>query len=394
VDAEDFDMWRRLAFLSALLAALVWAWPMPGRAAEPAADVESGDRDLTSFAEFRGVSIEVARQQLKFEAAAGGLESTLREVDPDGFAGLWIERTPQLHVVVAVTAPRDSLLAGLTSGSPLQGHVETILVSRSYEELARDADAILSEVDGRYSLEIDVKRNAIELLTLHSDMTRTKALVDQVGVETDASVAASRWMPEPAAYAYGGLSLGGQACTTGFTVRKAGTTTDGVTTAGHCSNNLTLHGQAITYQAGSTVGSNDSQWHTTPFVEKPWFQSTSGGSYRIVYGRKFWSQQPQGATVCKYGRVTLYTCGEIVSKSIAPPYITNPTATFIQVSRSGKITADAGDSGGPVFLVSDAWGVVSGFLYRGGNPVTQDLIYEAEDKVEIALNVTVRTDPP
>jgi hypothetical protein len=93
-------------------------------------------------------------------------------------------------------------------------------------------------------------------------------------------------------------------------------------------------------------------------------------------------------------RVTLYTCGEIVSKSIAPPYITNPTATFIQVSRSGKITADAGDSGGPVFLVSDAWGVVSGFLYRGGNPVTQDLIYEAEDKVEIALNVTVRTDPP
>jgi len=45
----------------AILGLTVWANPATSAAAEPAIELEEGDRDLVSYAQFRGVDLEVAR---------------------------------------------------------------------------------------------------------------------------------------------------------------------------------------------------------------------------------------------------------------------------------------------------------------------------------------------
>jgi hypothetical protein len=49
--------------------------------------------------------------------------------------------------------------------------------------------------------------------------------------------------------------------------------------------------------------------------------------------------------------------------------------------------ADHGDSGGPVWIGSDAWGIVSGFKTTSCG----DLIYMASNYLEGGLNVTIKT---
>jgi hypothetical protein len=90
-----------------------------------------------------------------------------------------------------------------------------------------------------------------------------------------------------------------------------------------------------------------------------------------------------GATVCKYGRSTGYTCGEIINKDYCWP---NAACTYIQVSRFNTNLVDGGDSGGPVYAGNDAYGIVKGercFI------TCYDMIYTAENYIESGLGAII-----
>ncbi len=63
-----------------------------------------------------------------------------------------------------------------------------------------------------------------------------------------------------------------------------------------------------------------------------------------------------GEIVCKAGKKIPTACGTVETKTLLPSYQTNGEATFIRVTAY----TEKGDSGGPVFRQSTAFGITSG----------------------------------
>lgn len=131
-------------------------------------------------------------------------------------------------------------------------------------------------------------------------------------------------------HTYGGrhISLGGQACTTGFSSVDAVSGTKGVLTAGHCGNGATsatyFQTDAVSYPM--TLGGR--RWDSNQ--DFAWFKESShvvyplfydGSVYRDVLATQARSQM-QGQPVCHYGIKTGYSCGFVDDVNY------NPGATY------------------------------------------------------------------
>lgn len=106
-----------------------------------------------------------------------------------------------------------------------------------------------------------------------------------------------------------------------------------------------------------------------------------GTQNRPIYSIKVRDDQALNEFVCKYGMTTGYGCGLIVSKSVRPA--SDHDNTFIQLHNSDNLDlAEPGDSGGPVFYGSIAYGTIA---YEWD----KDMLYMAVNYVEQGLGVTV-----
>lgn len=152
-------------------------------------------------------------------------------------------------------------------------------------------------------------------------------------------------------------------CTSGFSVEQTGGgTLEGVSTAGRCANMLELaNGDDINFQAQRNRDNQDVQWHTTPgHTDRPWMRD-SPTTVRNVTARKQRADMTIGEAVCKYGRTTEYTCGTIKSKTFDPDGSgTTYLATFIRVDDGSNNLSSPGDSGGPWFYGTTAYGIHQG----------------------------------
>ena len=155
---------------------------------------------------------------------------------------------------------------------------------------------------------------------------------------------------------------GGALCTLGFGVIKAGIKY--TTTAAHSPCNI-----ADTYQYGGTLPTQFSQFGGSSDLS---IRNTGanlatnrvydGSTARSITATRSRSAMSVGNFVCHYGRTTGYGCGYVDSTTIAPGYIPGATATYIKVSGCpfSNSLGDLGDSGGPWFSSSTAWGWQSG----------------------------------
>lgn len=103
----------------------------------------------------------------------------------------------------------------------------------------------------------------------------------------------------------------------------------------------------------------DVQWHTAPnHTAIPKFIA-DWNVVRDVTATKGRGSQVVGGYVCKYGAATGYTCGHISSKWFAPSWVTSVDSTFIVVVNDAGYPnlSDPGDSGGPWFNSTTAYGV-------------------------------------
>jgi hypothetical protein len=357
--------------------------------------------DAMTYAKDFGVSQEEALRRLRLQEDIGNLTTILSEEESDTFAGLWIEHTPQYRVVARVTSPsaKEALLKRVR-GTELESLIEVTSARFSQKELA-NAQNVLQRIAKQSAIpmesEINLQANRVRFLLLDPNLfenvrQRVKAGLDLTpelskeamdnllneGIEV---IQVDR-LSTPEADIYGGLPL--RTCTSSFPVLNS-SGTRGVTTAAHCNNSQSYLGTNLQFQAEDQQGNQDFQWHTTPGFTVT-NQFNSGVGIRRVTATRSRANQSVGNYVCKNGKTTGYTCGNITTLNYAPSYVTDAQATFIRVSSRDNVDlSQGGDSGGPWFNSGTAYGIHSGGI---GN----DSLYMAIDYIS-SLGVSVLTSP-
>lgn len=302
---------------------------------------------------------------------------------------MWLEHKPTFRVVARFTADGSSTLSRYVAGGPLPGLAEAQAATFTLAQL-RAVIADIARVASAAPLEagIDVRENRINVYV--TSIERFEAFVRRSGfrLPATAKVQLVESLSRPVANIYGGLPLDTPISTTGFSVYHNETGMRGVTTAGHAANTAQYAGSDLPFQREAVGGSHDEQWHSAPgFTVRNWIND--GVDITTITSRTFLANQAVGTFVCKFGRTTASGCGNIAEKNYAG--CVQPIAsTYVRVtSSSGQDLAAGGDSGGPVFVSSSAYGMIS---CEGGTG-SRDLIYVAVDYIESGLGVTILTSP-
>lgn len=253
------------------------------------------------------------------------------------------------------------------------------------------ADILRSGVTRPFDLNINVFDNTIDLEV--ASLADFNAFVSEsrMTLPDTARIIVIDELAKPAANIYAGLAL--SSCTSGFSISKNSSGTKGITTAGHCTNSISYSGTNLPYQPPQAYsGSFDVQWHTAPgFTVRNYAYdgiSDSTPYYRVITGKTSRSNQAINDFYCKYGKVTNYGCGYLISKTRAPGYVPNVNATFMELHRDGINLCSGGDSGGPIFTGAIALGLYSGCAGSGG---INNIFYMAINYAELGLGVTVPT---
>jgi hypothetical protein len=132
-------------------------------------------------------------------------------------------------------------------------------------------------------------------------------------------------------------------------------------TAGHCvggpgetwSHGGTAFGTAGSFQEFGAVDA--AVINRTAMYAGAWIYVSGGQPARPVTGVGTYAQMAVGQTVCKAGRTTNETCGQVTSTTYSPPWIT-AGFNFIKTN----FCADFGDSGAGVYMSNTAVGIMSG----------------------------------
>lgn len=364
-------------------------------------------QDAKHYAAAYEVEIDEALLRLRLQPAIGKLNADLTETEAATFAGLWVQHDPSYRIVIQFTGGGSSRLDQLLQSEEfheLYPHVEVRTAKRSLRSLAavQAASHRAARAQGvPMESSIKVQENRVELFTTHpGDLAvalraadKARAAVSAPPLLDDVDIVAVEQLSKPARYLNGGQHL--STCTSAFAVQN-GSGTKGVLTAGHCDSSQSFNTRTLQFQSEAFSGSQDVQWHTPPALPEFYVTNriqdgtfdTSTPYYRFITATKARSLQFVGESVCKYGMTSGATCGTISSTTFAPGYVPGAASTFIVVTSATQDQAEPGDSGGPWYSGSTAYGVTSGH-FTGNN----DAIYMAIDYIS-ALGVSVLTSTP
>lgn len=157
-------------------------------------------------------------------------------------------------------------------------------------------------------------------------------------------------------------------CTTGFAVTNG--TRTGITTAAHCLDDMTYYAPDRSTTPLSFVGQwgwgyHDVQIFAGPVPERPLIYSdTAREIERPVEAQVTRPSTRAGDFVCHRGESSGYSCAEVELLDFAPAGdLCGGACLPTWVAVKGP-TCKGGDSGGPVFSGTSAYGVVKGASYR------------------------------
>jgi streptogrisin C len=153
-------------------------------------------------------------------------------------------------------------------------------------------------------------------------------------------------------------------CTSGFVVTDG--VRGGIATAAHCPDELTYHAPdgsslPLAFAGQWGLAYQDVQINLSPGASEPIFRATgSAGSLRRVATWRNRGSTRAGDFVCHFGESSGYSCAQVELTDYAPPgaLCGGPCEpTWVTVRGPGCI---GGDSGGPVFSGSVAFGIAKG----------------------------------
>ncbi len=382
----------RKVFVPGLLVSLAAAAAAAQVLDDPLSD-EALLQDAASYAADHGVGLDEAafRLGVQLHGGLGELEHRLAEGEPERFAGLWLEHEPEFRVVVRMTdlaaAPRVRALAGKGVLADLLEVRPAVHSLAGLEAAQAAAHHLAGQLGVTVESQIDVYGNRVELYAVEADLLQ--ASLAQRGLrlpEGVAVVAVERLSSPDQVTLLGGRPL--STCTGAFTVRSSAGQ-HGLLTAAHCGNAQSFSGVSLPFRAEDQSGNQDVQWHSATCGMPVADDFDSGIGIRDVTGIQTRANQAIGSYVCKHGMTTGYTCGYIESKTYAPSYVSSAASTFVRVDGRTVNLSSPGDSGGPWFVETLAYGTHSGEPGSDGN----DSIYMPVEYIS-SLFVTVLTAPP
>ena len=355
-------------------------------AAEPVpAAVEAWSDDTDAYASHHSISREAADRELADLVRVAALQEWLSANATASFGGIWISHDPDYGVNIALIKERPGRAARLAADFGIEAPIRQVDVRTTYSELVALADDLRARRQVKdHTVRIDVRRNRvlIDALDVSSYLVRADGRAARAAAVEIESVPR---LGGPTIYA--GQPANG--CTFGWTVRRNGTTTDGITTAQHCDDAQFNNGVGLPFQ-GSSNGSADTQWHTTPgFVDEPKFRVNFAGDVRTVTSITNYANVVIGQTICKYGKTTGYGCGEVEEKTADAHWVENQTGRYISLKRCNTDLSTEGDSGGPVFFNYSAFGIVSGWQF-GGLACKDELVFASVTYMQSNLPITIK----
>ena len=356
-----------------------------GLAAEAATD--GWLRDARAYAERFGTSVEEGLRRLELQGRVGLLDELLEVEAEATFGGLWIEHEPDFRVVALFTEAEEG--RGLLSEAAL-GDLAPLVEVRPARYTRAELRAQLEETDlrlqgagARADLSVNTRKNRLEVLTTDPTALLSALAAKDGGLPEAALVVEVGSLFKPNMDLRGGRPVTRlnpfSGCTSGFAVQSSQGEL-GITTAGHCENNLLYQDEfsALTLRLEAYSGHHDVQWHRGTCHDTILNQIDDGIGIRGIARTVSRSAQAVGTFVCKHGRTTGRTCGTIDGKSVKPSYVPSGKGTFICVRNGGAVVSDDGDSGGPWHVGDQAYGVHSG----GTDDLTQG-IYMAVDYMSL-----------
>lgn len=338
---------------------------------------DPGNETAKEMAATLGISVGQATSSLRKSQNAARFAARMQQLHPDRFAAVGITYDGgNARVVLYRTGDGDLDTAG--AASPDLGNVQQQAVRFSRGQIKKRGKDLAGELAALgITADIAVSASEGQIRILARDPSAVEAaiasgdleLADYVSVEQFDGIQTTATEAIGAGYA---ANTDTHNCTVGFTVRRTTTTERGTTTAGHCGNRLRVsNSYSTSYSSSGQAGTSyvdqwirptnadygiDLQWHTpnSPAYAIP--QIWTGTSWVGVTGGQ---DDLEGTFVCKYGRTTGRTCGNVDKYEY---YSSGYYGYFPRVNRPSDAAPlnDSGDSGGPVYSGSLAVGWVHG----------------------------------
>lgn len=364
-------MYLRRVLLTILAVGVVLLSAVASAAAAPGAG-DGSDRPTDEHGEVLdalrrnlGLTEKEALAVTEAQDAAIALDVKLQGELGDAFAGSVFDiESGRLRVFVsdkraAAVAQRAGAETQIVkrSGAELNRILTTLDAETGYEQPMR-ADERPSvkpiAIDGIQGWFLDPESNTVRVTAEHGKLDVAAEYVARFGdavslEEADRGVA----MPT-VEFMDGGDGIHGKGgngtnCSAGFNLRNKTTGQGYLLTAGHCvTKNATLKGWNgtsfgtvleewfPTYDDALARNDNPGQWIQGPWIDK----NPSNGGINIVSGQ---TDAPIGTVICKSGKTTKYTCGQITAKNQTVTY--SGSQTVYGLTRHDACVRK-GDSGG------------------------------------------------
>ena len=293
------------------------------------------------YASVNGITLQEAGKRLGLMVKAATLANKLKEQYPDKFAGMSVKEgrflTFDFKFANETGASILKKIQAFTTDRELLSAVSAGPAPRSAKATAEAASQLLQQMRAA-GIQGEVARN---------DQTgELKALVrDPSAFQSGTSRGKISANPMGVAYKveqFSGIRTtadisGGQfywatptmSCTMGFNVRQPATNVYGVSTAGHCPNSPARVQLSQTYSSVEPAINFVGEWYS---LDIQWGYLVNGsGGVNWVIKPQVWngivnfnvtggvSEYP-GMTVCKYGKTTKITCGQVDPHAYSDSY--------------------------------------------------------------------------
>jgi hypothetical protein len=334
-------------------------------------------QDAAHYAVRYSVTLEEAVRRLHAQEASAAVTERIAAALSDRLAGISMEHAPQYRAVVLLTGTEPvANQAALAAGSPVPIVFQLgAAATRSQVVAAMRAHqgALRVELPNARGMGLDPRTGELVLLVRAADAQRIGLEVIEDRAETLTGVPVRVQIADPTKnLVRGGSRIVGvnpddgrrYACTTGFVVSNGSRT--GVVTAAHCPDAVTYQEEGDMAVPLAFVGQwgarhQDVQVHESLRPAEPLFYADRrGGALRTVTGSRSRQSTRAGDAVCHWGESSGYSCSEVELTDYAPPgELCGGPCEPVWVTVKGP-NCRSGDSGGPVFSGTIAYGILKG----------------------------------
>lgn len=376
-----------------LLLVLVLSTSLSGPATAQETAPAQSDPVIESYVSQYGVSEAEARRRQALLPEIGRVERELASRFPNQFAGLYVKHGSEMRVVVKMTGQAEGILRQVTT-DPMFVTERAERPVQMMRALRDRATELLDKNKIPYDSDVDIWEEDIKIDVVDYDGAE-KLLRTLLTANPHLKLRKARTLFQNTATIYGGRQGTGttQYCTTGFTVTNG--TRSGVLTAGHCDNSMTVAGSTL------SLGSEAYYSHTSKGYDAQWMVNNNNTYPNEIYtsstGRMVITQvydpvnMPLDWEVCAYGyNMTTARCGKLKSKYQKTTDNNSISGYFFRVApNTSGVMVQGGDSGGPVYGSSVAYGIIKG---HGGSTYPNDMYFMSIADINV-LGVQVKTTP-